>query len=192
MSFEDLDGSRGDLIQAWAENRLPPRKRRDGSISVEKERDCSTIYSYAVPIASIWLQSEAPQYAVVGTRDSLSRTSMTTNKHLREVESALRKSSEPVWHQVRIIQGMVPSGGHAEWALFLKFFDVVLPPNLSADAKGIWDAHEQQPYDEQVWRVLSDMYFEHGFGGGVQGITLAPEGFHIGKNDPYGRDMIVR
>lgn len=203
-AMASFDGSRGDLIDAWASNTLPPRKRRDGSISIEKEREFSTIYSYAVPIASIWLQSEAPRYAVVGTSDSLSRTSVTTNKHLGEVGRALRRSSQPVWHSVRIIQGMVPFTIDM-WQPFLKFFEVVLPPNLSVEAKGIWDAHEQQPYDEQTWRVLTDMYFEHGFGEGVEGITLTPEGFHLPFREPLdpfmtrletdkwrGQEVIVR
>jgi hypothetical protein len=186
VSFEDFDGSRGELIDAWASNTLPPRKRRDGSISVEKEREFSTI-SYAVPIASLWLQSEAPQYAVVGTSDSLSRTSVTTNKHLGEVSRALRRSSQPVWHTVRIIHGMVPFTVE-QWQPFLKFFEVVLPPNLSGDAKGLWDLHEQNPYDEGPWLVLRDMYFEAGFGAGIQGITLTLDGFFIGYPLGVGLD----
>jgi hypothetical protein len=192
-----FDGRIDDFVDAWGRGELPPRKRQEGPVRIVEASDHSRVlYSYAVPIAAIY----GSEMAVVSDSRALSRTSMTTNRHLRMAESALRDSALP---RVEILEGRVPET-EGEWEPFAHFFNVVRPDNLSPQMKALWSEHERARWDEEVWRVLLDAYLEHGFGGGagVEGIWLEPYGsslaFHFSRTrDPFAtrleaRQIVVR
>ncbi len=130
MSF---DGPAESFISAWVNGRLGPNKTKEAALSRRVDGSVDTLYSYAVPIASIL----GGKYIVVSTREALSRTSVTTNKHLRWVESAVAgKGADPgrklEWlprltpfapEQIATLtEGKIPTNEY-DWQMILVMFD---------------------------------------------------------------------
>ncbi len=128
-----FDGPAESFIAAWVNGRLGPRKTKEAAVSRELDGVVDTLYSYAVPIASIY----EGKYIVYSTREALERTSVTTNKHLRWVQSAIEgKGADPgrklEWLRkltpfepaqvAEITNGRIPST-EEEWQLILVAFD---------------------------------------------------------------------
>lgn len=156
------NGPAGRFVQAWVEGKLGPWKTKEAALS--RARPYSTVdvlYSYAVPIASIYdpvswvkevvagriddLEASAivrgdfgPEVSVlydqclsgqplpdvrrivVSTRGALSRTSVTTNRHLSWVERAA-KQVFPAGRFAYLTEGQVPITP-VEWQEALEAF----------------------------------------------------------------------
>lgn len=87
-SFGDFgassSGPAGRFVMDWVWGRLGPKKTKEAALSRSLDGSVDTLYSYMVPIASMI----ARKYLVVSTREALSRTSVTTNRHLSWVTHA--------------------------------------------------------------------------------------------------------
>ena len=157
-----LDGTFTDFIRRWVAGSLG-RKTKEASMSVSQDGPVSTIWSYAVPIASIY----NGRYALVSDREALSRTSLTTNKHLRRVELEVgsRLPDENIGH---VSEGQMPTN-EMEWQHFLVGFDArgagrewprfhgegdEAPPFIST--------RERTAFDEKVDSTLRAYGFEPG------------------------------
>ena len=111
-----LDGTYRDFIMHWATGTLG-RKTKEASLSVSADGGASTLWSYAVPIASIY----NGRYALISRREALRRTSLTTNKHLNRVELEVG-SRFPVEAIGHVTEGEVPVNDY-RWEKFLVDFD---------------------------------------------------------------------
>lgn len=105
------------FIQMWAEGTLG-RKTKEASVSVRTNGPVVTLYSYAVPIASIFDRS----YVIVSGQRALERTSLTTNAHLRVVENVIRESPFLKEQSATLTEGRIPEDAH-DWEGILVSFD---------------------------------------------------------------------
>jgi len=116
-------GSVDRFISRWAEGTLG-RKTKEGALSVEEHGVVSSLWSYAVPIASIYDR----KYLVVSESRALVRTSMTTNAHLRMVERVVggHYGQAPRFFSSEqtgtITQGRIPIDQY-DWVPILVAFD---------------------------------------------------------------------
>ena len=87
-------GPAAQFVKAWVAGELGPRKSKEASLSRDLNGRVDTLYSYAEPLASIYDR----QYIVIATRDTLSRTSVTTNRHLQWVTYAVQTWDGDKWN----------------------------------------------------------------------------------------------
>lgn len=133
--FEDLGasdrGPAGRFVQDWVFGRLGSRKTKEAALSRSLDGPVDTLYSYAVPIASIFSR----KFIVVSTREALARTSVTTNRHLSWVTHAAQgkggdATSPHAWggppfpppQFAFLTEGRIPTNAE-EWASALVLFD---------------------------------------------------------------------
>jgi hypothetical protein len=187
MSF---DGAIEDLIVAWATTNLPPRKRRQDSISIDVvpmdgDGELLVLYSYAEAIAAMYVTgrryygrayARRVRFAVVKAgREALGRASLTTQKHLRWTQSVLREeltddlphrgrlepTLEPIRHLVFLYRGNIPDDP-VSWFKFGNYMAVVRD-SPSSTLRALWKAYEREPWEETTWHVLADAYLDIGF-----------------------------
>lgn len=174
-----FDGAVEDLIGAWASGKLPPRKRKQDSISIRvvpfgPDGELRVLYSYAEAIAAMYATwgSDDSRFVVVKDEDALQRASMTTKKHLTWTHRQLRGQLGwervsplefgPLEELVFLRRGEIPTTPE-EWFKFGHYMTVVraVPDET---LRGLWRAYEREPWDEGIWAVLRDAYAERGFG----------------------------
>lgn len=195
-SLDVFDGI-PDFMQSWARLELPKRKREEGPVSFSVSGAYSTLYSYSVPIAAWCIE---PRCYFVRTDESLqySDRTRTTLKHVRWARRALTGMT-PL---VTVFRGRLPHSptyrpqSEEDWGPFLLYVHKVRPPTLSAEAQGLWSEYERT-YDEQLWRVLFDMYAINGFGERIPisewgYLQLEPNGFHLVKSPGPSWEVILR
>jgi len=110
-----LDGTYRDFISHWATGTLG-RRTKEATVSVSTDGPVSTLWSYAVPIASIY----DGRYAVVSAKNALERSSVTTSKHVNTANFAL--THWPREAKAMITDGRVPTNEY-EWQRWLVDFD---------------------------------------------------------------------
>ncbi len=128
MSF---NGPAEHFIVDWVNGRLG-RNTKEAALSVQVDPTdprVSTLFSYAVPIASIFDR----KFLIISDKSALERSSVTTRKHLRWVEAAALSSedgSNPYFgverfpHEQRayLTRGRIPTTVE-EWHPMLVAFD---------------------------------------------------------------------
>jgi hypothetical protein len=135
--MSSFNGPAESFVVAWVNGRLG-RRTKEGSLSVREEGVVSTLYSYAVPIASIYDR----QYVLISELGALERSSVTTSKHVRWVIQAIDHAPgygpELFPHEQRatITKGRIPSSEY-DWQPILVAFDARSEGRPPANFRGV-------------------------------------------------------